>query len=213
VTDEQKSESSGKKFDALVSGVGKLLREKPIEFAGVLVALATLLVAAISVVYLGDQLKGLNATLESQSYSYITNGLSEYDKLLVEKAAIMPYLEGDAAGGELPLPERDPDTTAEIMALANYKLDFIDSFYSQHAHINWERHTRCGWEVYFRDSFERSQALCTLLCRNPDQYGNHVRHLGVAVCQRKASASASGCTGLSSMSLPAETAQCIENAQ
>jgi hypothetical protein len=177
---------------------------KPFEVITVVIALMALLPA-------GCTLFSLNSSLESEAYGRIITGLSEYDERLIENAELMPYLEGDQDGREVPLSSADAGKVRRIVALANYKLDFIDGFYSQEGHINWDLYSRCGWETYFRDSFRRSEALCALICSNPLQYGTHVSQLGVSVCQEKTSARIGACAeGAPSISLPPETAACVQ---
>jgi hypothetical protein len=163
------------------------------ERAQLVLSFATLLTAIGSLIYLGAQLGGLNETIESQSYSYVIEGLAEYDRILVERPELMPYLEGGPDGSEVRLPANSGQRL-RVLALANYKLDFIDGFYSQERHIRWDQdYTRAAWDDYFRDSFVRSEALCTLICSNPDHYGTRVREIGMSTCARKPTASQYTC--------------------
>jgi hypothetical protein len=136
--------------------------EKPVE-------VLTLVVAAVSVAILVWQLAALNRTLESQAYNYILVGLTELDKMFIEKSDLRPhFLEN------LPLPDDKP-TRLKIRALADAKLDFIDAFYSQEGHINWKRYTKQGWEKYFEQSFKCSFVLREMYCRDQNLYGNSLR--------------------------------------
>lgn len=68
---------------------------KPIEFL-------TLGIAALSVVLLLWQLWDLNDTLESQAYSYIIAGLTEFDKTNIENSE-----DRDFFTANVPLPAGD----------------------------------------------------------------------------------------------------------
>jgi hypothetical protein len=141
--------------------VGRLFStalEKPMEFA-------TLAIAAISVVFLVWQLWDLGETLESQAYSYIITGLTEFDKANVENSQYREFFTQN-----LPLPN-DHDMRLKVLALADAKLDFIDSSYTQFDHINWRHYTRKGWENYFEQSFRCSVVLRDLYCAEADEYG------------------------------------------
>ena len=144
--------------------------EKPIEFL-------TLIVAAITLVFLWLQLRDVrksidtqNDLLESQAYNYIVSGLLEHDKTFIENAKYRPYfLENRTVP---PDTKRNEELRQKLLALADAKLDFIDSFFSQKRHINWEkRYTLEAWEKYFDDSFNCSAVLRQAFCRFKNEYG------------------------------------------
>jgi hypothetical protein len=129
----------------------------------------TIVIGTISVFFLAWQLFDLNETLESQAYNTLTTGLVELDKISIDNSEFRPYFVGDKA-----LPT-EPEQRQTLWALADAKLDFFDSFYSQESHINWSRYTKSGWEEYFKESFRCSVVLRESFCRDQTQYGKSLR--------------------------------------
>jgi hypothetical protein len=144
--------------------------KKPIEFL-------TLLTAIASIVFLGWQLFELNDTLESQAYSYILSGLHDLDKTFVENAEYRQYFQEN-----IDLPPESAKRQ-KIWALADAKLDFIDSFYSQEGHINWNKYTKDGWEEFFRESFKCSLVMRKSFCRDRTQYGHQLLAFTARMCE------------------------------
>lgn len=63
----------------------------------------------------------------------------------------------------------------KVLALADAKLDFIDSSFTQFAHINQRHYTREAWDKYFEWSFKCSVVLRDLYCSETGEYGNKLQ--------------------------------------
>jgi hypothetical protein len=135
--------------------------DKPIEFM-------TLIVGSISVGLLIWQLWDLNDTLESQAYSYIIAGLTEFDKTSVENSEYRKYFNQNTPISAA-ISESD---RSKILSLADQKLDFIDSSYTQFDHINQHHYTKGAWDNYFAQSFRCSIVLRDLYCSETGLYGH-----------------------------------------
>src|SRR5690242_16863506 len=96
------------------NSLGRVFREKPIEFMTLLTAVATLVV-------LQWQLNELNNTLESQAYNYIINSQLDLDKMFIEKSEYRRFFQENI---ELP---KESDKRHAIWAIADAKLDVIDN--------------------------------------------------------------------------------------
>jgi hypothetical protein len=162
---------------ALMTASQKAFINKTIEFL-------TLITMAISVLILWLQLRDIdktlesqNSLLESQAYNYIESGLLELDKIFIEKSEYRPYFFENCS-----LPSKEVERQ-RVLAIADMKLDYMDSFYSQESRINWNRYTRSGWDEYFRDSFRRSIVLRQAFCNYQEQYGLELRAFASGTCE------------------------------
>jgi hypothetical protein len=157
------------------SGLFTAITQKPIEFL-------TLVVASFTLVPLAWQLRSLNDTLESQAYNYIIAGLADLDKMDVENAELRQYFLRNVS-----LPNDGSDV--KIRAIADAKLDFMDGFYSQEAHIKWDRYTKSAWENYFQTLLICSPVLRDTYCNYQNEYGsklqNFVKQKYPGMCEGK----------------------------
>jgi hypothetical protein len=136
-------------------------QDKAVEFMA-------LIIGALSVVLLIWQLWDLNDTLESQAYSYIIAGLTEFDKTSVDNSEYRKYFTQN-----FPLPSTITEADrSKILSLADQKLDFIDSSYTQFDHINQRHYTKDAWDNYFEQSFKCSIVLRDLYCSEIGLYGH-----------------------------------------
>jgi hypothetical protein len=177
-------------IERFVEAIKQATLSKPIEFAGLIVAIATLLVLWV-------QIGGLVDSLESQAYNYIDSNQLNLDKIMIEHSELRSYFDDEKQP-----PPNDADLKRNtILAIADLKLDVIDGFYSQEKHIDWtSRYTREAWDQYYKDSFKRGQVLCWLICRDWNEYGKDIRQVasrpdacGAKIKQRDAKDFKKGC--------------------
>jgi hypothetical protein len=123
----------------------------------------------LSLYFLLEQTRGtfvqaqhLARSVESGAYQSITTELLELHKLYLEHPQLRPYFRG---GRDI---RPDDPNYEQALVLAEYQLDFFDSFWvqsEQMPHIlNRDGPEWLSWLSYMRDSF----ALSPLMCRHLD---------------------------------------------
>ena len=151
------------------------LDAKPIELiTGIVTLLGTLsAVAGIWFVYV--QVKELHRTLDSTAYNYIANQQFDLDKVLAENGLYPFFEEGKEIDGN-----EDVKIRNKVMAYAELKLDFLESFIGQRDNISsveWS-----AWVDYFMRSFEKSPTLCSAVSSKPREYTSGVVTIAQASC-------------------------------
>ncbi len=172
--DDRTAQSDGKAKSpcvALREWLHAFFATLPSEILNKRVEFLTLVIAVISVALLLRQLWDLNDTLESQAYSYIAAGLTELDKAGIENSDLRKYFVANVALDQA----RSDSERTKILALADAKLDFMDSTYTQFEHIDPKHYTGDAWDEYFEQSFKCSAVLRELYCSETGQYGHNLQ--------------------------------------
>lgn len=129
----------------------------------------------LSLYFLLEQTRGtfvqaqhLARSVENGAYQSITTELLELHKLYLEHPALRPYFRG---GRDM---SPDDPNYEQALVLAEYQLDFFDSFWVQSGQMpnildrngpQWQ-----SWLAYMRDSFAMSPIMCRHLDRSKGWY-------------------------------------------
>jgi hypothetical protein len=106
------------------------------------------------------QTQQLNKTLESNAAQTLTGQLLDLDKVFIENADLRKYFfEGEDI-------QKDDEENDEVVAIADYYLDFFYSFLAQTRYLpelqtnspSWR-----AWATYIRDTFASSPIMCKRL--------------------------------------------------
>jgi hypothetical protein len=104
------------------------------------------------------QTQHLARSVESGAYQSVANELLELHKLYLEHPELRPYFRG---GRDI---RPDDPNYEKALVLAEYQLDFFDSFWAQSQHMPrlLDRRGRAwaAWIAYMKDSFSLSPIMC-----------------------------------------------------
>jgi hypothetical protein len=159
-----------------ISELWKARRDKPIEFATLVVTVSTVVIAVVGGLVAWWQLAGLNQSIRSQAESYLDQVTLDFDKVLIDNADDAAYLQR----GE-PLPS-DLKEVAKIQAIATMQLDYFDSYYGQRENLGEGAYQSQGWTNYISASFKNSGVLCDVWKAQACQHSHGVEKMARKNC-------------------------------
>ena len=129
---------------------------------------------ALSLIFIYSQTRLIyvqtgQATVNMQAsiYATIANQTLELDKIFIEKPELRPFFYD---GVDIKENEKNYN---QVMAIAEYHLDFFDSTMTQLGYIPEEQDSKENketWNHYFADGFAKSPALCKRIRSNSNWY-------------------------------------------
>lgn len=88
-----------------------------------------------------------------------------------------PYFaEGKTIPKNQPVPQ-------ELKAFAEFKLDYLDYFFTEMPHLQRNDIEYPVWKKYFEDSFTESPILCDVLKDDMTEYGYEIRYFASPLCK------------------------------
>ena len=101
---------------------------------------------------------------EQSVYRTISTDWNEHLRLFVDKPQFRRYF-----FEAVPVPPDDPNAEA-VYALADVRLDLMDSILANMDARDWSEEETAGWRSTFRDAFAMSPVLCDMISRTSAHY-------------------------------------------
>jgi hypothetical protein len=150
--------------------------QKPIEGIVASATVLGFLIGMAGLVLVSWQLRDVRAQLDDEAYGHLYDWLRTLDERLIDHPEFRPYFSyGKTFPADKPLDS--------VIAFAEFKLDFIDYFFTQAAHLDRDNIEYDTWARYFNDSFKSSPVLCSVLKDEQDQYGYEIRYFASPLCR------------------------------
>jgi hypothetical protein len=101
---------------------------------------------------------------EQSVYQTISTDWNEHLRLFVDKPQFRPYF-----FEAKPVAPADPNAEA-VYAVAEVRLDLMDSMLANMDARNWSEEETAGWRATFRDAFAMSPVLCEVISKTSAHY-------------------------------------------
>lgn len=108
--------------------------------------------------------------------------LYDLDKLFIKHPELRPYFYN---GQEMSKAASD-DERQRILAIAEFQLDFFDSFLTQREYLTLKPEELKNWRTYIEDSFSHSPAMCYRLKGVEDRYNSELEEIAKSKCPKDA---------------------------
>jgi hypothetical protein len=152
------------------------VRSRPLEALTALATSIGILFGVLGLSFVVWQIYEVRAQLDDDAYGRISEWLRDIDAKLFEHPNIRPYFsEGKRPPDHQPIPQ-------ELKAFAEFKLDFLDYFFTEMPHLVRNDIEYPVWKKYFADSFTDSPIMCTVLRDEQDEYGYELRYFANPLC-------------------------------
>ena len=167
----------------------------PIEFGTLVVSALALVTAAVGGVFVYLQVKQANVTLalqaetlqsqvetlQNQAESTLDQLSMDVDKTMADKFEAAVYFQDSTknwAGIK-------PELKVQVVALANYQLDFFDTYFGERENLGETADECHAWKNYITASFKTNDILCTVWKNESSQHSNGVTRMGNWICNGK----------------------------
>lgn len=155
----------------------KIFRPKPLtvyELATLLlslIGLGSLFFIARQVHMAGEQAQAAKIQTQALTTQSVMSQLLQLDSLFIEHPEVRPYF---YYGKEINKGDEHYD---RALAVAEFQLDFFDSYLTQSQYLTLGDEERQNWEKYITDSFSTSPIMCARLKDAPGWYGAKLEKL------------------------------------
>jgi hypothetical protein len=149
----------------------KMIRPKPLTPYEVL----TLLLSISSLISLGliaqqvrtasEQVGATKTQTQALTTQSVLGQLFQLDDLFIKNSELRPYFYD---GKEM---AKEDKNYSKTLAIAEFQLDFFDSFLTQSQYLTLDDEERKNWDKYIEDSFSTSPIMCERLKNAPGWYG------------------------------------------
>lgn len=156
---------------------GKIVQFKPLtpyELVTLLLSISGL----ISLFFIAQQVQtateqARTAKIQTQALTTqsVMNQLLNLDKIFIDNDKLRPYFyDGKEIG-------KDDGEYNKALAIAEFQIDFFDSFLTQSEHLTLNAEERRNWHKYIEDSFSRSPIMCQRLKDAPGWYTDELKRI------------------------------------
>jgi hypothetical protein len=167
----------------------KLLRHKPLTTYEVVTLLLSV-VGLFSLFLIAKQVKAANEQAQSANEQaqlakiqtkalttqHVMTELYELDKVFIDYPHLRPYFYD---GKEMS--DSDADY-GRVRAIAEFQLDFFDSFLTQSEYLTLKPDELENWRTYIKDSFRNSPAMCRRLKGVEGWYNSELEDIAKSNC-------------------------------
>lgn len=115
----------------------------------------------------------LASQAQLQNLQALTNQLLILDKLFIEHPEMRQYFYDNVEISG----DKDKVNYQRALAIAEFQIDFFDTFLTQESSLNLADDEREAWHTYIIRSFARSRVMCVRLNTDPDWYGSNLKEL------------------------------------
>jgi hypothetical protein len=151
------------------------LNRRPLEAVAALTTSFGFVLGVAGLGFVWWQIHEVHEQLDDAAYSHVYDWVRSIDEVFIEHPQYRKYFYDRV---------RLPNSTVpdDILAVAEYKLDFVDYFFSQIEHLDRDKYEYDTWKAYVEDSFRSSPILCKLLKDEQEWYGYEIRYMANPIC-------------------------------
>ena len=152
------------------------VRSRPLEAITAVATAFGILFGLLGLGFVVWQISQVRAQLDDDAYGRIEEWQRDLDTKLIEHPSYRPYF---AEGKHSPEHESIPQ---DLQAFAEFKLDYIDYFFTELPHLERSDIEYPVWKKYFEDAFSESPILCSVLNADQNEYGYEIRYFANSLC-------------------------------
>lgn len=160
-------------------------RFKPLEGLVTLAGVVGFIFGIVGLFLVLYQIQEVRAQLDDEAYGHLYDWLRTIDEKMIDHPEYRAYFNDGKTFGSAAIPPN-------VVAFAEFKLDFIDYFFTQAADLDRDNIEYGTWAKYFEDSFRSSPILCRVLKDEQDEYGYEIRYFAEPFCHGVTTPSGTG---------------------